>query len=67
VGVLEEEQKKFAEADETSVESFSNIFDKGHRCTLAARKQGRIVCSQSLQKSTNSSGVIKPCIVPALR
>jgi hypothetical protein len=40
VGVLEE-QKQFAEADETLAESFSNIFDNDYWCTLAARKQGQ--------------------------
>jgi hypothetical protein len=39
-GVLKE-QKEFAEVDETSEESFLNTFDEGHRCTLAAPKQGQ--------------------------
>jgi hypothetical protein len=50
VGVLEE-QKQFADADETSAECFLNIFDKGCRCTLAARKQGQNCLHTKFAKS----------------
>jgi hypothetical protein len=66
-GVLNE-QKWFAEVDETSEESFLNTVDEeAHRCILAARKQGQnSLQPPSLQRVTNSSVGIKLFIVTVL-
>jgi hypothetical protein len=45
------EQKVFAEADETSEESFLNAFEEGHLRTLAARKQGQNSLQPEFAKS----------------
>jgi hypothetical protein len=38
---LLQEQKAFAEWDQSTLESFLNIFDKGYRCTLDALQEGQ--------------------------
>jgi hypothetical protein len=54
VGVLSE-QKYFAEWDDTTIEMFLNIFDKGYRCNVSANNFGQ----KCIQPTFAGSGQFK--------